>query len=120
MTDTPRNRSRKSRRSGSDDIAPDRGCPVRSATDRNTAKSAHGTDLLSVRGRPGFARACVRRAFDELAIGIADQIGHVRAIVVAKRLQLLDGTGIIATVVDCRIGCAGSPPRVGFEMSTDL
>src|SRR5271154_2506158 len=41
VTDTPRSRSRKSQLSGLDDIAPDRGCPAQSATDRNTATSAH-------------------------------------------------------------------------------
>src|SRR5438132_2711109 len=42
----------------------------------------------------------------EFAIGIADQIGHVCTIILAKRLQLLDGGGIIVAVVDRRIGGA--------------
>src|SRR5258705_4403405 len=42
----------------------------------------------------------------ELAIGITDQIGHVGMIVVAQRLQLLDGSRIIVAVIDRRIGCA--------------
>src|SRR6185295_3578773 len=42
----------------------------------------------------------------KLAIGIADQIGHVRVIVVAERLQLLNRRGIVSTVVDRRIGGA--------------
>src|ERR1700682_4515407 len=42
----------------------------------------------------------------EFAIGIADQIGHVRVIVVAECLQLPDRIGIIITVVDRRIGGA--------------
>src|SRR5258705_10836129 len=42
----------------------------------------------------------------ELAIGIADQIGHIRPIVVAERLQLLYRRGIIIAVVDRRIGSA--------------
>ncbi len=102
VTDTPRSRSRKSQRFGSDDIAPDRGCPVRSATDRNTARSAPGSGRLSARARTRLARACSRR----VAIGIVDQVGHVRVIVVAKRLQLLDSGGIVVAVVDRCIGCA--------------
>src|SRR5438477_12072120 len=42
----------------------------------------------------------------ELAIGIADQIGHIRVIVVAERLQLLNRRGIVSAVVDRRISCA--------------
>src|SRR5258707_4019480 len=42
----------------------------------------------------------------ELAIGIADQIGHIRPIVVAERLQLLYRRGIVIAVVDRRIGSA--------------
>src|ERR1700688_2215525 len=40
----------------------------------------------------------------EFAVGIADQIGDVRMIVPAERLQLLDGGGIIVAVIDRRIG----------------
>ena len=42
----------------------------------------------------------------ELAIGITDQVGHVGAVVMAERLQLLDGSRIIVAVIDRRIGCA--------------
>src|SRR2546423_13025366 len=43
----------------------------------------------------------------ELAIGIADQIGHIRVIVVAERLQLLNRRDMVsAVVVDRRISCA--------------
>ena len=42
----------------------------------------------------------------EFAIGITDQIGHVRMIVVAERPQLLDGVGIFIAVIDGRIGFA--------------
>src|SRR4029077_18845687 len=48
----------------------------------------------------------------ELAIGIADQIGHIRVIVVAERLQLLYRRGIVIAVVDRRIGSA-VPVREG-------
>jgi hypothetical protein len=41
----------------------------------------------------------------ELAIGIADQIGHIR-FVVAERLQLLNRRGVVIAVVDRRISCA--------------
>src|SRR6476620_7051003 len=58
--------------------------------------------------RIGFQRALVPdlREFvvAELAIGIADQIGHVRVIVLAERLQLLDGVSIVVAIVDRRIG----------------
>src|SRR5476649_1498152 len=42
----------------------------------------------------------------ELAIGIADQVGHVGAIVLAQCLQLLDGSSIVMLVVDRRISGA--------------
>ena len=64
VIDTPRSRSRKSPRCGPDDIAPDRGCLARSATDRNTARSAHGSDRFSARARTRLARACSRRVCD--------------------------------------------------------
>src|SRR5882757_2896189 len=58
--------------------------------------------------RIGFQRALVPdlREFvvAEFTIGIADQIGHVRVIVLAERLQLLDGVSIIVAIVDRRIG----------------
>src|SRR6266550_6771431 len=60
--------------------------------------------------RVGFQRALVpdlrELVLAEFAIGIADQVGHVRVIVVAKRLQLLDSGGIVVAVVDRCIGCA--------------
>src|ERR1700680_2330670 len=40
----------------------------------------------------------------ELAIGVADQIGDVGAVVLAERLQLLDGRAIVVAVVDRGIG----------------
>jgi len=40
----------------------------------------------------------------ELAIGISDQIGHIRVIVVAERLQLLDSGSIVVAFVNGRIG----------------
>src|SRR3984885_13675599 len=42
----------------------------------------------------------------ELAVGIADQVGDIGAVVLAERLQLLDGGGIIVAVVNRRIGRA--------------
>src|SRR6516162_3135066 len=42
----------------------------------------------------------------ELAIGISDQIRHIRVIVVAERLQLHNRRGIVSAVVDRRISCA--------------
>src|SRR5450631_4427937 len=42
----------------------------------------------------------------ELAVGIADQVGHVRLIVLAQRLELVDRGGIIVALVDRVIGCA--------------
>src|SRR6476619_5371749 len=60
--------------------------------------------------RIGFQGALVpdlrKLVVTELAIGIADQIGHIRVIVVAERLQLLDRRGIIIAVVDRRMSCA--------------
>ncbi len=63
-TDIPRSRFRRSQRSGSNDIPPARGCPARSATDRNSSRSAHGSDRLSAPARTRLARACSRRACD--------------------------------------------------------
>src|SRR5882757_761636 len=40
----------------------------------------------------------------ELAIGVADQIGDVGAVVLAKRLQLLDRGGVVVAIVDRGIG----------------
>src|SRR3984885_13332919 len=40
----------------------------------------------------------------ELTIGVADQVGHVRVIVVAERLKLLDRGGIVVAIIDRRIG----------------
>src|SRR4051794_23603458 len=42
----------------------------------------------------------------ELAVGVADQVGDVGTVLMAEHLQLLNGCGIILTVVDCRIGGA--------------
>src|SRR5262249_36242880 len=42
----------------------------------------------------------------ELAVGIADQIGDVGAIILAERLQLRDRRGIVVAIVDRGIGCA--------------
>src|ERR1700687_2460502 len=60
--------------------------------------------------RIGFQRALVpdlrERVVAEFTVGIADQIGHVRVIIVAERLELLDRGGIIVAIVDRRIGCA--------------
>src|SRR6476660_5782757 len=42
----------------------------------------------------------------ELAVGVADQIGHVRMVVITERLQLIDGVGIFVAVIDRRIGGA--------------
>src|SRR5882757_725953 len=60
--------------------------------------------------RIGLERALVpdlrQLVVAELAIGVADQIGYVRMIVVAERLQLDDGLGIFVAVIDRRIGGA--------------
>src|SRR4030088_670248 len=50
----------------------------------------------------------------ELAIGIADQIGDIRVIVVAERLELIDPSVIIVAVVDRRIGCAVTAGKAGI------
>src|ERR1700722_9531773 len=42
----------------------------------------------------------------KLTIGVADQVGHVRVIVVAERLKLLDRGSIIVAIIDRRIGRA--------------
>src|ERR1700677_3523074 len=42
----------------------------------------------------------------ELAIGVTDEVGHVRVIVVAERLKLLDRGSIIVAIIDRRIGRA--------------
>src|SRR6202140_3839226 len=40
----------------------------------------------------------------ELAVGVADQIGDVGAVVLAERLQLFDGRGVIVAVIDRGVG----------------
>src|SRR5579863_1651113 len=42
----------------------------------------------------------------ELAIGIADQIGNVGAVVLAERLQLCDRRGVVMAIVDRGVGRA--------------
>src|SRR5262249_62427277 len=57
--------------------------------------------------RIGFQRALIPNLRElvvaELAIGIPDQIGHIRVIVVAERLQLLDSGGIVVAFINGRI-----------------
>src|SRR5450631_1750539 len=68
--------------------------------------------------RIGFQRALVPHLRElvvaEFAIGIADQVGDVRVIVLAERLQLLDGVRIIVTIVDRRIGRAVTQSKSGI------
>src|ERR1700736_2708043 len=65
-----------------------------------------GLDVVRV----GLQRALVPDLRDlvvaKLAIGIADQIGDGGAVVMTKRLQLLDGGGIVIAVIDRGIGRA--------------
>src|SRR6516162_2145662 len=65
-----------------------------------------GQDMVRI----GFERALVPNlrllVVAELAIGIADQVRHIRVIVVAKRLELVDRRGIVVAVIDRLIGCA--------------
>src|ERR1700737_3921264 len=67
--------------------------------------------------RIGFQRALVpdlrELVVAEFAVGIADQIGNVRMIVVAERLQLLDRRSIVVAVVDRRIGRAVTLSKSG-------
>src|SRR5260370_11991053 len=60
--------------------------------------------------RVGFQRALVpdlrELVVAEFAIGVPDQVGHVRVIGAGKGLQLLDSGGIVVAVVDRCIGCA--------------
>jgi hypothetical protein len=60
--------------------------------------------------RVGFQRALVpdlrELVVTEFAIGIADQVGDVRVIVVAQRLQVLDRGSIFVAIIDRRIGRA--------------
>src|ERR1700712_1021725 len=50
----------------------------------------------------------------EFAIGIADQVGDVRVVVVAERLKLLDRRIIVVAVIDRRIGGAIAPRKRGI------
>src|SRR6516225_1119596 len=58
--------------------------------------------------RIGFERALIPdlREFvvAELAIGITDQIGDIRGVIVAQRPELIDGGSVVVTVVNRRIG----------------
>src|SRR6516165_851924 len=72
-----------------------------------------GQDMVRI----GFERALVPNLRElvvaELAIGIADQVRHIRVIVVAKRLELVDRRGIVVVVIDRLIGRAVAPNKVG-------
>ena len=99
---------RKSRRSGSGDTAR----VAVALFDLPQAVILPGQHMVRV----GFQRALVpdlrEPVVAELAIGIADQIGDVGMVVMAERLELPDGRGIIVAVVDRRIGravAAGKP-----------
>jgi hypothetical protein len=63
-----------------------------------------GLDVVGV----GLQRALIpdlrKLVVAELAIGIADQIGDRRGVVVAERLQLLDRGGVVVAVVDRGVG----------------
>src|ERR1700721_2010511 len=66
--------------------------------------------------RVGFQRALVpdlrELVVAELTIGVADQVGDVRVIVVAERLKLLDRGSIIVAIIDRRI-CRAIPLSKG-------
>src|SRR5882724_82916 len=101
-SDIPRCWCRPERRSGSGDTARNRGCPVRPATSRNTARSAHV--------RVGLQRALIpdlrNLVVAEFAIGVTDQIRHIGTVVLAERLQLLDRRAVVVAVVNRGIGRA--------------
>jgi hypothetical protein len=63
-----------------------------------------GLDVVGV----GLQRALIpdlrKLVVAELAIGIADQIGDRRGVVVAERLQLLDRGSVVVAVVDRGVG----------------
>src|SRR5713226_3752183 len=67
--------------------------------------------------RIGFQRALVpdlrELVVAKLAVGITDQIGHIRVIVVAEHLQLLDGGSIVIAVVDRCVGRAVTLRKCG-------
>jgi hypothetical protein len=50
----------------------------------------------------------------ELTIGVADQVGHLRVIVVAERLKLLDRGSIVVAIIDRRIGRAKPLSKSGI------
>src|SRR3982074_260426 len=60
--------------------------------------------------RVGLQRALIPDLRDlvvaELAVGVADQIGNISAVLMAERLQLIDGGGIVAPFINRRIGRA--------------
>src|SRR6266550_2691121 len=68
-----------------------------------------GLDVVGV----GLERALVPDLRDlvvaELAIGVADQIGHRGAVVVTERFQLRDGGGVVVAVIDRVVGRAITP-----------
>src|ERR1700680_3588899 len=65
-----------------------------------------GLDVVGI----GFESALVPHLRDlvvaELSIGLADQIGDRGDVVVAERLQLLDGRGIVVAVINRGVGRA--------------
>jgi len=61
-------------------------------------------NVIRIRFQRAFIPNLRKRVIAELAIGISDQIGHIRVIVVGERLQLLDRRSIVIALVNGRIG----------------
>ena len=68
-----------------------------------------GQDMVRIRLERALVPNLRELVVAELAIGIADQVRHIRVIVVAKRLELVDRRGIVVAVIDRLIGCAIAP-----------
>src|SRR5271169_896746 len=74
--------------------------------------------------RVGFQRALIPDLRDlvvaELAIGIADQIGDIGAVVMAERLQLVNGGGVVIAVVDRGVGRVIAGEKFGIVKTRTL
>src|ERR1700722_3114761 len=65
-----------------------------------------GQHMVRIRFQCPFVPDLRELVVAKLTIGVADQVGDVRVIVVAERLKLLDRGSIIVAIIDRRVGRA--------------
>src|ERR1700730_14326018 len=65
-----------------------------------------GLDVVGIGLQRAFVPDLRHLVVAELAVGVADQVGDRGAVVMAERLELLDGRSIVVAIVDRRVGRA--------------